>query len=354
MKYYLFILLLLVPFLGCEVKENNENENTGADTTTVIIDEVYQTARDTVDNIDSPAFWKNDTTAWLIATAKSTDLLYVYDAETGETIKTVGGTGTEPGKLKRPNGIWVINDMCIVVERDNHRVQIFSLPEFESLGTFGEEDLMLPYGLYVYQPDEASYHIYVTDCYEFEEDVIPPDSLLDMRVHHYEFTFTDDGLSAQLLKKFGATEGDGVLNTVESVFGNPDQNILLLSEEDESQSSVKVYDFNGNFTGEVFGLGLFTGQVEGLAWLDCGDGKGYWFVTDQTHTANRFLIFSGKDRKYIGKFNAPKTTNTDGIWLTQEPFGNFTDGAFFAVHDDGGVSALDLKTIKEKMKLDCK
>ena len=51
--------------------------------------------------------------------------------------------------LERPNGIAVVDDLAFVVERDNHRIQAFTLPDFTSVGTFGASVLRLPYGLVV-------------------------------------------------------------------------------------------------------------------------------------------------------------------------------------------------------------
>ncbi len=113
--------------------------------------EVWQTERDTLDNIDSPAVWHGPNGEhWLLSTAKTTDVLVVNDAATGKELRRVGGPGTGPGKLERPNGILVIDDLAMVVERDNHRVQVFQLPSFKSIGIFGDALLKKPYGIAVY------------------------------------------------------------------------------------------------------------------------------------------------------------------------------------------------------------
>ncbi len=335
------ILFILIGFISSCTQTKDDNA--------IIINEVFQTMRDTVDNVDSPAFWQGEN--WIISTAKSTDLLIVDDAETGENIKRVGGEGIE---LSRPNGIFVIDDMAIVVERDNHRIQVFTLPDFNSLGTIGDSLLVKPYGLFVYKEENNNYKMYVTDNYETEDEQIPPDNKLNKRIHIYTFNVSDSLVNWELQKTFGDTTGEGRLQVVESIYGDVEQNRILISEEDMSQSSFKAYDLEGNFTGQVLGKGKFDGQVEGLTLYKCNNSNGFWIVTNQSYDNNLFFIFDRNTFEHLGTFTGPKTTNTDGIWLTQTPYGKFTKGAFFAVHNDGNVSAFDLAEIIDKMELSCK
>ena len=74
----------------------------------------------------------------------------VYDAETGERLRTVGGPGKGPLQFSRPNGIAVFGDVLFVVERDNHRVQALQLPDFSPLGMIGKDVLRVPYGCLLY------------------------------------------------------------------------------------------------------------------------------------------------------------------------------------------------------------
>src|SRR5690554_3172789 len=115
----LHLILLFTFFFSCSHDKNDIVKET------VVINERYQTDRDTSDNIDSPSFWKGGGGEnWIISTAKSTDVLIVDDAATGKNIERIGGEGIKLGKLDRPNGIFVIDNLVAVVERDNRRVQI--------------------------------------------------------------------------------------------------------------------------------------------------------------------------------------------------------------------------------------
>ena len=155
--------------------------------------EAFLTPMTPADNIDSPASWTApDGKQWLIATAKTTDKLVVYDGQTGAHLRDVGSQGTAPGQFDRPNGIAVIDDLVLVVERDNHRVQVLHLPDFTPLGVFAAADLRKPYGLWVNKQREG-YDVYVTDSYDAGEDaqgndVLPPLAELDKRVRRYALT----------------------------------------------------------------------------------------------------------------------------------------------------------------------
>ena len=341
MKVFAAALLSML-FVSCLAQKKDD---------IAVINEVYQTVRDTVDNVDSPSFWQGQNGEnWLISTAKATDVLIVDDAATGKNITRIGGSGTEQGKLSRPNGIFVIDNYAFVVERDNHRVQVFELPEFNSLGIIGDSLLIKPYGLFIYKTNDT-YKMYVTDSYETADEQIPPDNELNRRMHLYNVSIKDSALTWNLVKTFGDTTGNGRLKVVESVYADVENNKLLISEEDMTQSSFKVYDLDGNFTGEVIGKGKFDGQVEGLTLYKCDNGTGYWIVTNQSYDNNLFLVFDRTTFEYKGTFSGPKTTNTDGVWLSPLPYATFTKGVFFAVHDDGNVSAFDWKEIMEKLEL---
>lgn len=346
MKYILLFFLSGIVYSCSQPKVEMKDK-------TYTVQEIFQTERDEAANMDSPAVWHGpDNQNWIILTAKSKDALFVYDAADGTFIQKVGREGAGEQQFKRPNGISVVNNLVFVVERDNRRVQVLSLPDFKSLGFIGQNELIKPYGLFVYTDSVSVNHLLVTDNYETENGGVPADSLLGQRVKHYTWKITTGNLESKFAGTFGATSGSGTLRIVESVFGDVENNLLLFSEEDTTQSSLKVYDLQGLFSGVVRGKGLFHYQVEGIALYQNENGAGYWIITDQSKTENRFLVFERQSFKYLGAFAGPKTKNTDGIWLTQKSFGKFLKGVFFAVHDDGNVSGFDFKTIADSLNLD--
>lgn len=321
-----------------------------------VLAEVWETPRDTIDNIDSPAVWHGPGGEhWLIATAKETDVLVVSDASTGRVLRRVGGEGTAPGQMDRPNGVAVADDLLFLVERDNARVQVFRLPGFEPLGTYGERELVKPYGVAIVPEGGGVYATYITDNYELSDDVIPPDSLLGERVRHYRVRVEGAAARAELVHTFGDTEGAGVLRVVESLAADPAHDRLLVAEEQEGASMIKAYTLGGDFRGEIIGERFFPHQAEGIALYRCGE-QGYWIATDQGEAVNTFHVFDRVTLEPLGSFRGRTVLNTDGVALTQSPFPRFPSGAFFAVHDDGNVAAFHWSDIAGALGLrgDCR
>ncbi|MBK8946114.1 MAG: hypothetical protein IPM32_12700 [Ignavibacteriae bacterium] len=342
--YLLYIILIPISFLSCTNKKTNEVKIEKE----FKINESFQTSANELDNVDSPTFYKlNDTTIWLITTAKSTDRLLVHDASNGKFIKYVGTKGNGQLQFLRPNGIFVIDSLLFIVERDNARIQVLQLPQFEFVTFVGNGNLIKPYGIFVYYENE-SYNIYVTDNYETADEQIPIDSELGNRIHFYKLQFDKDEAKTELIKKFGETNSNGVLRIVESINGDLENNNLLIAEEKEDETCIKVYNFNGDFKNKVVGLKLFKSQVEGIA-LYKKNNNGFWIVTDQDSSANIFHLFERKTFNHIGYFKSDNTKNTDGIWLTQESYTNFPQGAFFAVNNDKNISGFNLKDILDKL-----
>lgn len=322
-----------------------------------VIKETYQTEWNQADNVDSPAFWKGDDgEALLIATAKEAHKLIVYDATNGRRIKLVGRLGDGELEFNRPNGIWVWGDYIFVVERDNARVQILKAPEFKFIGFLGRRQLVRPYGISVIEYRDKNI-AYVTDQIEPEEEPAEDEEdvfiKLGERVKMFTFDIDEDVLDYTMIKKFGDSTGDGVLKVVESIYADPENDNLIIAEEYEPETQLKVFDLYGKYKGVSFGRKYFAAQSEGIALYDCGGGKGYWITTDQDSAKTTFHFFDRKTFEHKAVFIPQVTANTDGIWLTQTPFQGFPEGCFFAVHDDGGISAFDIREIQSLLNLKC-
>lgn len=321
---------------------------TAASDSVPTLSEAWVSEIDTLDNVDGPAIWFSDSGPRIIASAKATDVLIVYDAVTGATLRRVAGPGAGLGELDRPNGVLVLGDsLLLVVERDNHRVQAFRLPSFESAGVFGASELLLPYGLAAYAPQAGVYRVYVTDNYEEPEDSVPPLSRLGRRVRVYDIAVRGNGLSSRLVNTFGDTTDAGAIRIAESIQLDPANDRLVIAEEDESRTEIKEYTLDGRFTGRVFGRGQFTQQAEGIALWTCGDSAGYWVTTDQGPVANTFHLFDRQTLAHLGAFRGAITNTTDGVALTQRAVGPHQSGMFFTAHFDAAISAFGWREIAD-------
>lgn len=320
----------------------------------VVVAEAFLTASTPEENVDSPASWRTaDGKRWLIATAKATDRLVVYDGDSGKTLRTVSGPGTALGQMQRPNGVAVIDNLLLVVERDNHRVQLFQLPSFRPLLTFGADSLKQPYGLWV-MPAGTGYEVIVSDNYMStqNEDLPPPLSQLGERYKRFRLSRVSGGWQVARLPSFGDTSTAGAIRIAESVFGDVQNDRLLLAEEDVlTGTRLREYGLDGKYRGRDIGADLFKAQAEGMALAKCADGSGYWIATDQFKDRSLFHVFDRKTLAYAGAFAGNKTANTDGVWLDQTASKRFPQGVFYAVDDDQAVAAFDWRDIATALKL---
>lgn len=323
----------------------------------VTIHEAFFTSRSFADNIDSVATWHGpDGQQWLFSTAKSTHSIVIDDALNGAFIRRLGGRGSELGQFDRPNGIWVEGDLLWIVERDNARTQVFVLPELLPIGTFGEGELIKPYGLYVERKTSELFHVYITDNYETPEGEVPPTAELGRRVALYEVEVegrVEGTMDAEFIRYIGETSGPGALRTVESLYGDPAHGRLLIAEEDESHETtgVKVYTFDGRFTGTILGQADFSGQPEGIALVSTGETSGYWVLADQGKEGNFFHLYDRESLAHLGSISGTYVLNTDGIWYDPTPTARFPAGALYVVQNDHAAAAFDWQLILDALHL---
>ena len=302
------------------------------------------------DEIDSLAAWRRpDGGTWLVATAKETHSLVVYDGDTGERLRSVGGRGEAPGEFNRPNGIAVQGDWLFVVERDNHRVQVLHLPGFEPVALVGADVLRSPYGLWLDPKADGSLEMLVTDSFmaDYRTQALPPMEELDERVKRFRLRPAADGtLAAEFLGAFGDTTEDGALRMVASIAGDPRHDRLLIAEEDlRVGTTLRVYDLAGRYRGQNLPRERFKAQAEGVALFACADGSGYWLTTDQNSDLTVFHVFDRRELGYLGSFTGATTALTDGIWLQQAGTAAFPQGVLYAAHNDEAVAAFDWRDI---------
>jgi 3-phytase len=306
------------------------------------------------EELDSLAAWPTpDGGLWLVATGKTSHRLTVFDAATGQVLRTVGGRGPAPGRFLRPNGVAVFGDQVFVAERDNRRVQVLRLPGFEPAGSFGEEQLRSPYGLWLHEVAPGDLEAFVTDSFMYGArfDVVPPVHELDQRVRRYRVRFDPSGMvQARYDGSFGDT-GDGALRMVESLAGDPANDRLLIADEyRERGSTLREYTLSGRYTGRSLPPQSFSAEAEGVALWTCredgGTGaSGYWIAVDQLSPLTTFHVFERDSLELAGSFRGETTSWTDGIALHAAAAPGFPFGALFAVHDDKAVSAFDLGEI---------
>ena len=318
-----------------------------------VIPEAWVSDANPADELDSLAVWPTeDGHTWLIATAKSSHTLVVYDAETGARLRSVGGPGQGPLQFGRPNGIAVFGDLLFVAERDNHRVQVLRLPAFTPLAIIGEDVLKVPYGLWLRETGPDELEMFVTDSFmaDFRTRELPPMTQLDQRVKRFEVRVGDDGdLQSRYLGAFGDTTEAGALRMVESIAGDSANDRLLIADEDRRVgSTLREYDLEGMYRARS--LPPFDAEAEGIALWACDAGEGYWIGVDQLQPTI-FRIFDRTTLKPVKTFSGRVVANTDGQVLYAVGTPRFPAGALYTLHDDKAVAAFDLRDVVRTLGL---
>ncbi|NLA68040.1 MAG: phytase [Gammaproteobacteria bacterium] len=357
MSRYLLLPVLALALAGCATSPSHPSPADPAAAGASLVPEAFVSAHMRDEELDSVATWvAEDGSTLLIATGKSTHRLVLFDGDSGEQLRTFGSRGKAPGQFTRPNGLAVFGDLLFVVERDTPRVQLLSLPGLDPQASFGGDELRSPYGIWVHESAPGELEAFVTDSFMYGErhDVVPPAEELAQRVRRYRLRFDDQGhLDATYLGSFGETGGQGRLNRVESIAGDPAHGRLLVAEEDRtSPSNIHVYGFDGKWTGRSLPEGTFSGEAEGVVLWACGPDSGYWLAVDQQAPLTWFHLFDRADLSPAGSFHGSTTSNTDGIALHAAATPAFPGGVLYAVHDDRAVSAFDLRAIAALLDLD--
>lgn len=311
------------------------------------------------EELDSLAAWQPPGGGlWVIATAKRSNRLLVFDGDSGALLRRFGERGAAPGQFNRPNGIAVYGDLLFVVERDNRRVQVLSLPALRPLATFGEHELRSPYGLWLHALDGERLELLVTDSYlaDIATLTVPPLAELGERIKRFEVLLDGEAIAARHTGSFGDTGEAGALRMVESIAGDVEHQRLLIAEEDARVgTTLRVYGFDGGFTGTNLPARHFKAQAEGVALWSCADGGGWWIATDQSTRNTVFHVFDRASLAYRGSFAGRTVANTDGIALVRHGSSRFPAGALYVVHDDLALAAFDWRDIAATLKLplDC-
>lgn len=333
---------------------------TPAAPTVQTVPEAWVSAKMPAEELDSPATWiAPDGSARVIVTAKSTHRLVVFDGDTGERLRTVGEEGKGLGQFNRPNGIAVFGDHLFVVERDNHRVQVLSLPDFTSLGSFGDDVLRSPYGIWINETEPDELELYVTDSFQYgpHYDQLPPFDELDQRVRRFRVQFDQAGRPiTHYAGAFGDTHPDTALRIVESIAGDPANDRLLVADEDTRHlSTLREYSFSGRYTGRSLPQDVFGAEAEGVALWSCPDGGGYWVAVDQLAPLTIFHLFDRTGLAASGSFEGKVTSHTDGVDLHAAGTRRFPGGVLYAIDDDKALAAFDLRDVAATLGLaqDC-
>ena len=145
-----------------------------------------------------------------VAPVKGTDTIVIYDAEKTSEVRKFGASGLEKGQFGTPVDTESLDNLLFVLERSNHRIQVFHLPEMKSFGFFGEDRLTAPARMALYRIENGAYYLYVSDTIDRNGE--STDYILRFSVSRGVNT-----IHGTYLKTFGYSPDSGYLNNVQSI-----------------------------------------------------------------------------------------------------------------------------------------
>lgn len=281
-----------------------------------------------------------------IIAATNNGVLAIVDAATGALVRTIGVSGTGMGELREPHGIAILGDsIALVVERGNARVQGFHLPDFTTVGTFGDRLLERPTAITAHLAGNA-YAVYVTDNLKSGF----------ARVVQFRLTVGNGELIAIHWRTFGDTSGDGAIHSSEAVGVDAEYRRLLIADNVAGASSIKVYDVDGRFSGRVLVTG--RGSVGGMALYACDTRSGYWVTTLRGDSADAFHVFDRASMLRVGVLADTIARTGRALAVDARAHGRFPVGGVVAAGGDGDgrLAATSWRDIAVALHLrpDCK
>lgn len=220
---------------------------------------------------------------WIVATT-TRDAIVVFDATTGRLIRSIGVTGPRIGELDHPVGVTILGDsIALVVERGNRRVQGFHLPDFTSVGTFGDQLLAQPIAIAGY-PVSNAYGVVIAD-----------NNGESGRVLQFRLTVGNGELVAIHWRTFGSADTLGILA---SIAADGARDVLMIDAAGGTAPGVKIFDLSGRNSHTMLGEPASVARRSAL--LDCGGGAAYWIAASGPDSSPTFHVFERGARRRVG------------------------------------------------------
>jgi len=190
------------------------------------------------------AFWHGgDGAHWAIVPRAEQNAVIIYDLGDGREIHRLGEKGSKKGQVDTPAEAVVADDLAFVLERGNHRVQVFTLPDLKSLGFIGENRLKTPSHLALYRIENGAYYLYVSDTRKGARGGTT------FHILRFSASRAVNSIHGAYLQTFGYSPEEGCLGRVSALSVDSDKRCLLVREEGKPHPVTREYTLDGDFTG---------------------------------------------------------------------------------------------------------
>lgn len=344
-----FLFIVLSGGQKQEKLQNSQNEGLG---NLHIAREAFRVEQPKTGKAGHAAIWNGPASQnWLLITDKEKGKVIVLDAATGQRITMFREPAIGRGQLQNPTAIAVADTFTIVLDRETHKIEVFSLPGFEYMGAFTHEKINEPRAI-TFSKINGGYELFVSGICPDEKEESMPDKRSYYQVHHFKLKIEDDTIETTHLNTFGDNSGEGMLYKAETLLLDRPMNRLLIADQYNMKRNIKIYTPDGKFTGQVIPSKYFKYQPKGMAlWSRDSDTSGYYITTDQDVMNNHFLVFDRKTLNYSGRFEGEITRNTNDITLTRQTMGQFPHGVFYTLNAENSITAIEWNTIASALDL---
>jgi 3-phytase len=252
---------------------------------------IWKTLCHSKTSMDKLQWWYNKYSKeyWLFILSKDCSKIFILNALSGKYIKSLGTCGDKVGEFDGPVDMTIYDDYLIILEKDNHRVQIFSLPELVYVGFIGEIELSNPNcieSIKLKKDNKEFCCLYIGDNL---------DNKPSRRKCYFRFIFEINKMGiydTEVLKI--EPDNKGELGYIESIrYDSVHDNLLIV---DKLSKDIKVFNFENNYKKTIL-KDQFKGEPGDIDLMK-DNNKGMIFIGDFSRLDNFFHIYS-RDLNYM-------------------------------------------------------
>jgi 3-phytase len=297
------------------------------------VSEVFLSQTDSLPELHGLAVWQPaEGEPRIVVSATTENAIQLRNWSDGSFIEEYRRRGRGAGALGAPVGVATHDSLVFVVEKTNHRVQVFRLPSFEALGSFGNEELIAPEWIALLRQGRN------VDAYVSDRADLSPDTAVATRIRIFRLNLDGGRLSAGLMRTFGE---EGGLAYIRAIVIDSAQDRILVADR---SAGVIAFTLGGDAAGLRIAADVFAGAPGGLALHACGRDNGHVFVTD---TARSFHVFDRETLAAVTRFWGRTLAPTADILFAGMP--DPTSSRLLAVHARSGIGAIAWPVISDSI-----
>jgi len=268
-------------------------------------------------------WWYNEVSKeyWLFVLSEESNKIFILNALSGKYIKSLGSHGDRVGQFDTPKDISIYDNFLFVLEKDNHRVQIFSLPDLNFVGLIGEMELTQPSCIETIklQKDKKNY------CCVYVGDNLDNKPSRNKIYFKFIFEINNTEIFDQEVLKYEPKD-KFQLGYIESIkYDGITDNLFIV---DKMHKNIKIFNFNDDSKNIIL-KDFFKGNPGEINII-----KNHIFIGDYSRLDNFFHIFS-RNLNYNLSYISEKTLKNECFTIIE----HFNNLILYTADEDDQVLA---------------